>query len=337
MQVPADFFVLSGFLGSGKTTLLSDLLSDADDGRVAVIVNDVGQVNIDGALIAVQSGVPMATLSNGCVCCTLTNDLPYTIEALISERARNGGAPFTKVILECSGLSGPGGVLRSLSPLAALGMRVRVITTYASDQIVGSDDFALAAAQLCAAHTIVLTRMDLASAEQVSEALAFAQEMGPMATQIVERDRRERAKISFATDNTGVPAPGRPERLLDLKGAGHPRVSVFAIQWDAKLEWTTLAAWLENLAGYLDTRLLRVKGLVLLDGCDESILIQGVGQHFDTPRRIPGHESVSSLVVISRDTILAEIEGMAPHLPGARYSMLRSPGAGGSFRLARPV
>ncbi|WP_354681847.1 GTP-binding protein [Cupriavidus necator] len=336
MEVPHDFIVFSGFLGSGKTTLLTDLLAAESDGGIAVIVNDIGQVNIDGALIAVQSGVPMATLSNGCVCCSLTNDLPYTIEALILERQRAEGAPFTKIILECSGLSEPGGVLRSLSPLSAFGMRVRVVTTYACDSLVRGDDFALAAAQLCAAHVIVLTRLDLATSEQITRALAFVQVLGPMASMVMERDRRERAKAALATANAGMPSPGRSERLVALKGSGHPRIGVFAIQWDERLDWPTLAAWLENAAGYLDTRLLRVKGLVLLNGADEPILIQGVGQHFDTPRRVPGRESVSSLVVISRDTDLAEIEAIQPVLPAARFAMLQSPGAMKRVHLARP-
>ncbi|WP_051974583.1 CobW family GTP-binding protein [Cupriavidus necator] len=336
MEVPRDFFVLSGFLGSGKTTLLTGFLAMEDDGQTAVIVNDVGQVNIDGALIAVQSGVPMTTLSNGCVCCSLTNDLPYTIEALIVERQRAGGAPFTKVILECSGLSEPGGVLRSLGPLAALGMRVRVITTYGCDRPVRDDDFALAANQLCAAHVIVLTRLDLATMEQISEAVAFVQELGPMASLVMERGRGERSKAAFATENVGLPSPGRSERLIELRGNGHPRIGVFAIQWDERIDWPTLAAWLENAAGYLDSRLLRVKGLVLLTGADEPILIQGVGQHFDTPRRVPSQESGSSLVVLSRDTDLAEIEAIQPCLPVARYFMLQSPGAVNKVRLARP-
>ncbi|WP_455282572.1 CobW family GTP-binding protein [Cupriavidus necator] len=336
MEVPRDFIVLSGFLGSGKTTLLTDLLAAEDDGGIAVIVNDIGQVNIDGALIAVQSGVPMATLSNGCVCCSLTNDLPYTIEALILERQRADGAPFTRIILECSGLSEPGGVLRSLSPLSAFGMRVRVVTTYACDSLVRRDDFALAAAQLCAAHVIVLTRLDLATNEQIAQALAFVQELGPMARMVMERDRGVRSKAALAMENAGTPSPGRSEPLVALKGNGHPRIGVFAIQWDERLDWPALAAWLENAAGYLDTRLLRVKGLVRLNGADEPILIQGVGQHFDTSRRVPGRASVSSLVVISRDTDLAEIEAVQPALPAARYAMLQSPGGMKQVRLARP-
>lgn len=329
MVAPAHFIVLTGFLGSGKTTLLSDFLNEDNKSQTAVIVNDIGKVNIDGAIIATRSGVPMATLSNGCVCCSLTNDLQYTIEAMIEERRLSGAPPFTRMILECSGISYPGAVLRSLSELSRLNMCVSVVTTYACDRgLVDSNDFELAATQLAAAHIIVLTRLDLANAEAIEQAAATAQALGPMAKLIVEPERSARAALALGTASLSRGA-GQSNGCNVEPGMtliGHPRLNVFALHCDEKMDWPALSAWLENLAGYLDERLLRVKGLMSVFGCDEQILIQGVGQHFDTPRRIATGYTSSRLIIIARDTKIEELQAITPNLPFLHVSVLNDPG-----------
>lgn len=229
-----EFTVLSGFLGSGKTTLLSTYLACADVSRVAVIVNDVGEVNIDGAVLALQDGIPMATLSNGCVCCSLTNDLPYTIDALVRERRLSGLPPYTRIILECSGLSDPGGVMRSLSALASLGMRVRVVTTYACDRHVAPEDFSLLAQQVSAAHTIVLTRTDLVSTQQIVDVATEAKSLGPMGRIVVETAPEVRARAAF--DAPAAPPPSDPGHAPGWQyESRHPRINVFSLQWDCDL------------------------------------------------------------------------------------------------------
>jgi len=328
-----DFTVLSGFLGSGKTTLLSTYLACSDICRIAVIVNDVGEVNIDGAVLALQDGVPMATLSNGCVCCSLTDDLPYTIDALVRERRLSGQQPYTQIILECSGLSDPGGVMRSLSALAGLGMRVRVVTTYACDRHVAPEDFSLLAQQVSAAHTIVLTRTDLVSTQQIVDAATEAKSLGPMSKIIVETAPEARARAAFdAPAPQPLSDPGHaPSGRYESQ---HPRINVFSLQWDCELPWDHAAAWLENLAFYFDSRLLRTKGLVRLEGGDV-LLIQGVGQHFDTPRKLNQLDAKgSSLVVICRDASESEVIELAPQIPGMTVSA-RTAGSK-AIRLARP-
>ena len=82
-----EFFVLTGFLGSGKTTLLRDFLEGCGAADTAVIVNEVGEIGLDGIVLR-ESGdsVPMAMLSNGCVCCQVGSDLAFTIDRLIVGR-----------------------------------------------------------------------------------------------------------------------------------------------------------------------------------------------------------------------------------------------------------
>ena len=122
-----DFVVLTGFLGSGKTTLLRDFLALPEAADTAVIVNEVGEIGLDGAILAEgTSGLPMAMLSNGCICCPLGSDLANTIDAA----RRQPRLPLRRIVLETSGLSKPGPMLRSLAGLAALRLRVSVVATF---------------------------------------------------------------------------------------------------------------------------------------------------------------------------------------------------------------
>ena len=88
-----DFFVLTGFLGSGKTTLLRDFLLSPEAADTAVIVNEVGEIGLDGVVLREGGDVPMATLSNGCVCCQIGSDLAFTIDRLIMTPRGEGAAP----------------------------------------------------------------------------------------------------------------------------------------------------------------------------------------------------------------------------------------------------
>ena len=114
-----DFVVLTGVLGSGKTTLLRDYLAGPEAADTAVIVNEAGEIGLDGVILREGGGdTAIAMLANGCICCQAGSDLSYTVDRLLSTERPGATGPLRRIVLETSGLSKPGPVLRQLASLA---------------------------------------------------------------------------------------------------------------------------------------------------------------------------------------------------------------------------
>jgi G3E family GTPase len=96
---PIPTTVLSGPLGAGKTTLVNRLLNNPGGRRIAVIVNDMGEVNVDAQLLASETDENVVDLSNGCICCRLRDDLVTAVTRLVAERS------FDHLVVEASGIS----------------------------------------------------------------------------------------------------------------------------------------------------------------------------------------------------------------------------------------
>ena len=304
-----DFIVLTGFLGSGKTTLLVDFLRQPEAVDTAVIVNEAGEIDIDGAVIAADAGdLPMAMLANGCVCCSIANDLLYTIEALVASREQAGLGRFRRIVLETSGLAQPGPIIRSLGELGPLGMRVSVIAACdAAAPVFDRDGFETAAAQVAAAGVLVLTKLDRAGAAAIAGLDARLGAVNPLAAHVIEPDRGRRALLAFTTE-AAIGTINSPAIAF-----GHPRIAVMT----ARIEGAGIDAileWLENLSGLMGERLLRLKGVLQPADIPDRLLFQAVGSTFDAPRRFAG-TAASGLVIIARDVAMADISAMQPEFP----------------------
>ena len=297
-----DFVVLTGFLGSGKTTLLRGFLPSPAAADTAVIVNEAGEVGLDGALLReTAAGVPMATLSNGCICCQLGNDLQTTVDALLWAERPGATGKLRRIVLETSGLSKPGPVLRQLAGLAEHRMRVSVVATYDAARGLALSAFAEAAAQWAAAHRIVITKADMVDPARQAAAAAEAAGLNPL------------AEIVTGADAAFAPLAAGPFRAPPDTDAVHPRITVALARPSGPLAYDELAAWLDNLAGALGERLLRVKGLVRVSGQDRPVLVQSVGTLFSPPRRFGGAEAGAPfLVVIARDVEGDELNAVPP-------------------------
>jgi len=304
-----DFFVLTGFLGSGKTTLLRDFLGSPDAADTAVIVNEVGEIGLDGVVLREGGDLPMAMLSNGCVCCQIGSDLAFTIDRLIMSPRPEGAGPLRRIILETSGLSMPGPVLRTLATLAEHRMRVAVIGTF--DLTRGTDvaGFEEAAAQWAASHRIVATKTDLVSADDLAAAPSAITAVNPLAEVIASEDRGRAVLSAFAPL---ISAPPLREISPDASSA-HPRIALCTAKPAGDVSFSDLGDWLDNLAGALGERLLRLKGLVRVRENEAPLLIESVGTMFSParPLRVEGAPS-SFVVIIARDVDETELEPVAP-------------------------
>jgi G3E family GTPase len=304
-----DFFVLTGFLGSGKTTLLRDFLQMPEAADTAVIINEVGEIGLDGIVLR-EGGddLPMAMLSNGCVCCQIGSDLAFTIDRLITAKRPNGAGPLQRIILETSGLSKPGPVLRTLTTLAEHRMRVAVVGTFDLTRGTGIAGFEEAVSQWAAAHRIIATKTDLVASSGIADGALAIASVNPLAEVVAMADRAGAVRAAFAPLTV---APQLRE-IAPRFGSAHPRVALCLARPVDQVAYCDLADWLDNLAGALGERLLRIKGLVRVVESLHPLLIESVGTMFSPPRPLHVGAPTSFIVVIARDANRVELEMVSP-------------------------
>jgi G3E family GTPase len=306
-----DFVVLTGFLGSGKTTLLRDFLTGPEAADTAVMVNEAGEIGLDGVILNEGGNdTPIAMLSNGCICCQAGSDLAYTIDRLLSVERPGATGPLKRIVLETSGLSKPGPVLRQLGGLAEHRLRVSVLATYDATRGMETAAFEEEAAQWAAAHRIVATKTDAVPPEALARTKEEIASINPLAEVVAMADRDRAVAAAFAPLIGVAPMPVPPEAATPA----HARIAVRLARPTGVLGYDDLATWLDNLAGALGERLLRLKGLVRVAESERPLLVQSVGTLFSTPR--PFGEPQASpplfLVIIARDLQPTELEAVAP-------------------------
>jgi G3E family GTPase len=321
-----EFVLLTGSLGSGKTTLLCDYLSLPESADTGVIVNEAGEINVDGAIVASgRRDLPMTLLSNGCVCCSLGDGLHSAIDELLAIRRRSGAGGFRRIVLETSGLAMPGPILRSLMRYDRVEYRLRIVSTLdVLDPMTDEAMFPIRSAQLTAAKSIVMTKLDRVGSDDLAAAERRVREFNPSANRISVVDRHARARAVFAPGQ--VDSPSTPSAFQAIASTDHPGLKVFLANWRDPVPWTDLGDWLEDLAGFCGDRLLRVKGLVPVVGVPEPILIDGVGTTFAEPRRMGlAPSGRQGLVIIARDMDLAELTAFsAAYSAGIRPDLRNS-------------
>lgn len=322
-----DFVVLTGFLGTGKTTLLRDFLQRPETADTAVIVNEAGEIGLDGAILR-ETGADsaMVMLSNGCICCQAGSDLALTVDALLAADRPPDAGPLQRIVLETSGLSRPGPILRQLASLADYRMRIAVVATYDVTRGTETAAFEEAASQWAAAHRIVVTKTDAVAADGVARARADVAALNPLAEVVAMANRAAAVAAAFAPLPGLLPMPMLP-RVAGK--AAHPRVAVRLARPAGVMDYDDLAAWLDNLAGALGDRLLRLKGLVRVAQSPRPILVQSVGTAFSVPRLLGNADSGTPLffVIIARDLGETELDAVQPTGLFAFSSWAESPQA----------
>ncbi|CAB5723285.1 Uncharacterized GTP-binding protein YjiA [Delftia tsuruhatensis] len=176
--------ILTGFLGSGKTTLLKRVLSESHGMKIAVIENEFGEENIDTDILRTESKEQILQMSNGCICCTIREDLRETLQLLAAKR-RKGLVEFERIVIETTGLADPGPVAQTFfmdDEIAETYLIDSILTLvdakHASQQL---DDRQEARRQVGFADQIFLSKTDLVSEGEKDALVHRLKHMNPRA------------------------------------------------------------------------------------------------------------------------------------------------------------
>lgn len=295
--------VLTGFLGSGKTTVLNHALKSPQFADTAVIVNEFGAIGLDHLLIEAVEG-EMVLLKSGCVCCSVRGDLETSLRELLARRD-DGRIRFARIVVETTGLADPAPIahLTLNNPLTAPFIApARIVTTI--DAPYGAAHLAAhweARKQVALADAVLLTQADLA-ADNLPALRAAVQALNPSARQV---------QCAHGTvDAQWLLAPPALVHGLAPDSAhahhhahAHGEITSIALTANAPLDWPRVQDWLARLRAAHGPELLRVKGVLDLQGEDRPVAIHGIHHVFHAPvtlREWPQGPRQSRLVLIVR-------------------------------------
>lgn len=333
--------VLTGFLGSGKTTTLARLLKAPEFAGTVVVINEFGEIALDHLLIE-TSEERFALLDNGCVCCTVRDDLVETLLRLAA-RVETGELPrFRRVVIETTGLADPAPILHALMADA------RLASSYAIDGVLTTVDaanglatlgaHAEAVKQVAVADRLLVTKTDLVDDATRAAVLARLAALNPTAETVLSRDGEAppaalvgaaleaRAGAEVADWFRRAAAPSRFR--CEPHGAD---ISTFCVVIDEPMRWAAFKQWLEYLALLKGEDLLRFKGLIhVAEKPDTPIVVHGVQHVFHPPRELerwPSEDRRTRLVFITRAIPRALIESTLSKFAAIDAAHIRRPAA----------
>ncbi len=330
--------LLTGFLGAGKTTLLNALLRRPELADTAVLINEFGEIGLDHLLVE-RVDEEIVLLQSGCLCCTVRGDLARALGSL-AERAQ-GGQSIRRAVIETTGLADPAPIIATLmgDPLIARRFRLDGVVTLvdAVHGIAQLDGHAEAVKQVAVADRLVLTKTDLARDPAALRARLAALNPGAPIVAAAHGAIDPAAILDCGLFSAAGKAPdvlrwlneagfaahgalqthGHAQGHEHGHGHGHGhdhhhdvnrhdgRIQAACFRFEKPLHWEGLATWLQMLLATRGEALLRLKGILNLEGEDRPVAIHAVQHMFHPPARLPawpaGDDRASRLVFILRD------------------------------------
>ena len=295
--------VLTGYLGAGKTTLLNRLLTEKHDKRVAVIVNEFGEVGIDHQLV-IDADEEIFEMNNGCICCTVRGDLIRIISDLMTRRDR-----FDHLVIETTGLADPAPVIQSFFVDEVMLRQTQldaVATVVDALHVWDHWDSSEVQEQIAFADVILLNKTDLAAADQLAALALKVRDMNAIATihhtQNCDIDLDKLLGVqAFDLKNALSIDP----QLLDEDAHDHDEsVYAVAITETGSVDSDKLNRWLYQLVQAQGPDIFRMKGILDVDNAARRFVFQGVHMTLDgRPGKPwqPGETRRNELVFIGRN------------------------------------
>ncbi|WP_336295419.1 GTPase [Cronobacter dublinensis] len=317
---PVAVTLLTGFLGAGKTTLLRHIL-EADHGyKIAVIENEFSETPIDSELLG-DRATQVKTLSNGCICCTRSQELEATLLSLLA-LLDSGASTFDRVIIECTGMADPGPIVQTFFSHDTLcerylldGVITLVDAVHAGQQM---DRYALAQSQIGYADRILLTKTDIAGEDDAL--LARLRRINARAP--VHRVVHGEVDLRLIFDTQGFMLEERivePAPRFHFAAPTQTDITSVVVNFDYPVALDVISSVMEGLLLRFNERLLRYKGMLFIENEPRRLLFQGVQRLYsaDWDREWTSDETPRSTLVfigahLPEEEIRAAFAALAP-------------------------
>ncbi len=302
---PIPVVLLTGFLGSGKTTLLSRLLSNPGFQDSAVIINEVGDVGLDHALIE-RGREDVVLLEGGCICCRLKGGLNDTLVAL-RRRATEQNMRLRRIVVETSGLTDPFPVLGALiaDPRFSRNFMLAGVTTVI-DSVNFSNTHVLfheARMQVALADRLLISKADLAGDAEVNQVEARLSALNQHAERFV--------MTSSIADDVRVWIDPLCDAVRPLPahrfwaGEASSNIVSAAKKFSGRLAYDAVNEWLDDVTSLFGDRLLRLKGVLRIECVPDAVVLHGVQGLVYSPgalQQSAGADAITNvMVLVSRD------------------------------------
>lgn len=274
-RIPAT--VITGFLGSGKTTLVNRILHENHGKKIAVIVNEFGEISIDGQLVIRDDQAELVEFNNGCLCCTVRGDLIETLERL-QERA----GEIEGILIETTGLADPAPVASTFFVADNIKSRIRldafVTMIDAVNLEMNLNQSPEAVEQVAFSDIVLVNKIDVATPEQVRSAEAAVRKLNPLAkihfTQNAELDLSH--ILGIGAFDLVQKLDVDPEFLGDHEHEHDPAVGSFILEEARPIDLNRFSLWLNEIAQDRGQDLYRTKGIFSAKGFKERVVFQSV-------------------------------------------------------------